>query len=397
MPTQVQHEMPLHEHLLSKPAHKQLDCPLFKWLPGEIRGYIFAYALTDYEEPSDAEQYVKDSCWARPSYESPRRTDTAILQTCRAIYSEAWFKPFTLKEQTHWISSYDRAPPHYNLGTAAMLLKRTVDAIKQQHKQPTVEIDSIRIFTQMFMLEGDDVKNFLASVPALEYRHLYITIRHADFWFWEGDEPLRFEGEWIPGLCSVLPSTVREVTIEMETVKRKERQLDKLANQMNKRWHFRTKDGASLFADSTPNSHETTRWQGSSSWHNKRWIRDEVSDGVIEYYVGAVRFRPKRFVEAAGGTVSDEALRAATQTPFVATARVKLHLPDETAIDCPTPFIRTKTNERCRDYSDVSDGQWESGSDWNEMEEDEDDDDDDDEEEEEEGQEEADESDAEGS
>lgn len=340
------HEVPLHQRLSPTQAHGQPDCPLFRILPAEIRNHIFSEALIDYEDPAASQKYAKDSCWARPSYSAPRRTDTALLRTCRAVYMETWFLPFMLKEQTHWVTSRERAPPDYNVDTSPIQLRTTVEAIKKQHKQPTVEINSLRIFTQMFILEGHEVAKLLESVPDLAFRRLCITIRHADFWFWEDDQPLRFEGLWIERLCRALPATVREVVIEMETVKRKSSQLDEIANQMAQRWHFRTKDERLLFADATPNSHEVSRWQGSSSWHNQRWIRDEVSEGVIEYYVGAVRFRPKHAIEKAGGTLGDAVLRASACANLVDSSWLRLHIPNARRMTCDRPSIPHDTDDQ---------------------------------------------------
>ena len=339
-------EVPLHRQLLSTLAHEQSDCPLLHIVPAEIRSYIFGLALMDYEEPAAAKRYVEDSCWARPSYSAPRRTDTALLRTCRSIYRETWFLPFMLKEQTHWITAENRAPPDYNVDTSPDILRSTVAEIRQQHEQPTVEIDSLRIFTQMYKIEQHDVASFLKHVPDLSFRRLYITIRHADFWFWENDEPLRFEGEWIPELCRVLPCTVREVVIEMETVRRKAAQLDEIAMQMTQQWHFRTKDGGLLFADSTPNSQKVSRWRGSSAWHNQRWVRDEISRGIIEYHVVAVRFKPRHAIERAGGKVSGEALEAAAVEVLERSSRLKLHIPNAEAMQCAQASVPHDTHDQ---------------------------------------------------
>ncbi|TQV95362.1 hypothetical protein IF1G_06349 [Cordyceps javanica] len=244
---------PLHQRLSSKPAREQPDCPLFQSCPAEIRSQIFSLALLDYEDPAEARQYSKNACWTRPSYSAPRRTDIALLQTCRAVYQETWFLPFTLKQQTHWITSQDRAPPEYRVYNAKRDLRQTVDKIKREHEEKVIGLDSIRFFTQMCNLES--VAEFLAQFPDLAFRRVFITIRHTDFWYWEDDEPLRFACHWIPGFCRELPATVREVTIEMETVRRKSTQLDDIAHQMAQRWHFRTKDGEALFADSTAKGH----------------------------------------------------------------------------------------------------------------------------------------------
>lgn len=342
-------KVPLHRQLLSTPAHEQSGCPLLQIVPAEIRSYIFGQALSDYEEPAPSKRYAEDSCWARPSYSAPRRTDIALLRTCRSIYRETWFLPFMLKEQTHWITSSDRAPPDHDVDTSPDDFCSTVAEIRQQHKLPTVEIDSLRIFTQMYKIEQDDIWRFLRRVPKLSFRRLCITIRHADFWFWERDEPLQFEGKWISRLYGVLPSTVREVVVEMETVRRKAAQLDDIAGQMARRWHFRTKDGGRLFADATPSSRDVSSWRGSSAWHNERWIRDEISKGVIEYHVVAVRFKPRRVIERAGGTVSGEALEAGAAKAFVKSSSLLLHLPNAEAMECAQAYVPYDTHDQDRD------------------------------------------------
>ncbi|KAJ2977715.1 hypothetical protein NQ176_g4219 [Zarea fungicola] len=309
-------EQPMHMRLqseeqpLEKPRNPQSQCGLFK-IPLEIRESIFRLALADYEDPSADQQYDKDSCWARPSYNSPRRSDIALLQTCQAVFRETWFLPFMLKEQTHWITDPDRAPPHYNFESAARRLELTVGDMRRRHGQP-VEIGSLRIFTQMYKIEERQVAMFLETVPDLAFRRLYITIRHTDFWFWERDAPLGFDSRWVPIVSSALPSSVEEVIIEMETVERKQKQLYDIARQMTERWYFQKRDGTPLVADSTPNSYEVTRWQGSSTWHNERWVRDESSEGVIEYYVAAVKFQSQLALEKRGGMVSSRVLRAIT-------------------------------------------------------------------------------------
>ncbi|KAM3520765.1 hypothetical protein NHJ13051_006659 [Beauveria bassiana] len=337
------HQRRLSESELSESGLNQAECPLFKFLPAEIRSHIFALALVDYEEPAAAHQYARNTCWARPSYSSPRRTDTALLRTCKYINRETWFLPFLLKEQTHWITARDRAPPEYSVDDSLVNLRQAIAKIKRQHNQSDVEIRSFRVFTQMYKIEAHEVTGFLSLVPYLSFQRLCITIRHADFWFWENDAPLRFESQWIPRLCAVLPSAVREVVIEMETVSRKAAQLDEIAKQMAQKWHFRIRGEERLFADSTPNGHEVCRWRGSSSWHNQRWIRDEISDGTIEYYVGAVRFQPRHAIEKAGGKVSDEALQAAASVTFMVPE--KLHLPDAEPMQCVQAYVPTDTED----------------------------------------------------
>lgn len=92
----------------SSPA-KQSGSPLFSILPGEIRDRIMEYVLADYEDTANS--YPDMTSYKRPGRLAPRRTDSAVLQTCQAIYREAWFRPWTgCAEHTFWLTSPERMP-----------------------------------------------------------------------------------------------------------------------------------------------------------------------------------------------------------------------------------------------------------------------------------------------
>lgn len=162
----------------------QHKSPLYSKLPGEVRDHIFAFALADYPDPDPAKQYDSMTCYARPSYFAPRTSDTQLLRTCRAVYKECWHLPFALREQTAWLTNPDRAPKGYDSGQLQLTLKQIADF----HGSEKVEIRSLRVFAQMFMMEENRMAQLL-SVPCLNPREITLTIRHADWWYWEDDEP----------------------------------------------------------------------------------------------------------------------------------------------------------------------------------------------------------------
>ncbi|KAI2629318.1 hypothetical protein GGS26DRAFT_121081 [Hypomontagnella submonticulosa] len=320
---------PLHVKILSVPAARQDESPLFGILPAEIRIYIFSLALTDYPDPSPDKHYDESTCYKRPHYFAPRKSDTALLRTCRAAYAECWFLPFVLHEQTHWLTSWDRAPPEYGLyNNMAEDIRSQLAQIKEQRgDDEIIEIEQLRIFAQMYKLEGHDLSEFL-EMSGLRPRRLTLTIRHADWWYWENDAPLRFEAGWIKAVCDVLPSSVREICIELESLERKKDQVDSIAKQMRERWFFKRTDGIALFADVTGGNDEVSRWSGTSTWHHKTWTRDETVPGRIDYYVVCVPFRLRHIVERKGGRVSDEAKHAAQRGVFEAN-KMRLHIPKQ--------------------------------------------------------------------
>ncbi|KAJ4182598.1 hypothetical protein NW755_010365 [Fusarium falciforme] len=328
---------PTPKDILSVPDNPQSGSPLFRLLPAEVRNQIFALALTDYEDPSPDNHYDGNTCFTRPSYFAPRRTDTTLLRTCRAVYRECRFLPFMLTEQLHWLSFDERAPPEYDVNTAVDKLHATAMEIAQQMGQEQVQIEGIRAFPQMFKLEQGELESLLRT-PYMDPKRLTITIRHADWWNWEDDAPLRFEGSWISDVSDELSPSLNEICIEMETLERKKRQVDRIAKMMIERWFFKKPDGTVLVADTEGSTRQESRWRGTSRWHNKRWIRDETEEGVIDYYIVSVTFRPRHVVERNGGKISEHVSKR-VETHDYDDDELSLRLPDETPMDCPEPYI----------------------------------------------------------
>lgn len=337
-------ETSLVDRLLATPPNPQTDSPLFSTLPAEVRTAIFKLALADYPNPDPSKHYGSDAIFSRPAYSSPRRTDTALLRTCRAAYIETWFLPFILREQIHYVGRPDREPPEYSNSHGLNL--QTLTGIMQKYKvggegDETVEIDAVRVFTQMWKLEDADEIAELVRTPGLRFRRLTITIRHTDWWHWERDMALSIDGGkgFLRKVSAVLPDTVREIRMELESLERKKGQVDELAAMMRERWFFRRVDGEGLFADISENEEENaekkdgqaeeeglvSRWSGSSTWQHQRWVRDETEEGKIDYYVRTVPFRPRHIVEAKGGRVSEELITAADAGDFDA-ERLKLRV-----------------------------------------------------------------------
>lgn len=287
--------------MLAKPAAAQDNSPLFQ-IPAEIRNLIYQYALADYPDPSAKKRYHESTCYTRPSYFAPRRSSIDLLLTCRLICSESWFLPFLLREHTHWLTQWDRAPPEYDYRRQVDRLSIQLRAIQGRCGGYPVVINRLKVFAQMYKVPA--IANLLAT-PGLFPRSLTLTIRHTDWWYWERDNPLSFDAHWIDEFCRFLPKTVREVCIELESVERKKNQVDIIAEQMQEKWFFRTADGDTLYGDGQK---RTSTWTGSSTWHGKRWDRDESEKGKINYYVRAVTFRPEHIIRQRGWAVSQTAI-----------------------------------------------------------------------------------------
>ncbi|KAJ3546751.1 hypothetical protein NM208_g1855 [Fusarium decemcellulare] len=306
--------MASNEKILAKPANLQGDSPLFKDLPGEIRSQIFALALTDYPDPAP-----------------DRSTTTPPVTRGRLTLRRARLTLSCCVPVEPSIENADRAPPEYDVWDGPQQLANTVERAAKQQGRQDIEIDSIRVFAQMWRLESGDLANMM-STRHLHPRKLTLTIRHADWWYWENDEPLRFEGNWIQDFCLELPSSLQQICIELESLERKKEQVDKIADQMVQRWFFKNLDGVVFLADTTPAAREVTRWSGSSTWHRQRWVRDETEPGRIDYYVVAITFKPWTIIERNGGKVSEDAKYAGENDTFDE-VDWKLHLPGQSSLD----------------------------------------------------------------
>ena len=288
------------DNLFATTATEQ-GSPLFT-LPPEVRYHIFTYVLTDYLDPARKKKYSKKTCYTRPGYSAPRRCDTALLQTCRAVYFESWFLPLQLCEQIHWLAESSRFPPGYRAEDRRreVLWNSTLRKLKSGGR---LEIQRMTIFIQMHQLEMGQLDKLFSS-REIYPRQVVMTIRHTDWWYWEVDHELRFRGLWVKDVPNYLPDSVREFRIDLETVSRKRTLLQDVAKQMCEQWYLRRKDGKVLYPDVTGHLTTETSWVGSSQWNGIRWIRDECEEGKIKFVVMSVPFRLEHAIKREEGDIS---------------------------------------------------------------------------------------------
>jgi hypothetical protein len=150
---------------------EQSDSPLFSVLPGEIRDRIFAYTLAEFEDTLTA--FDSDTCYRRPEYAAPRRSDTALLQTCQRVYHEAFFYPFALAEQILWLAWDSRRP---STVTTPEQLQPSLALMQKLHGD--TELDSVRVFAQLCRLESGGALSEILDMPHFLPRSMTVTIRH---------------------------------------------------------------------------------------------------------------------------------------------------------------------------------------------------------------------------
>lgn len=276
----------------------QHSSPLFSVLPGEVRDIVYVYAFSDYEDLTKS--YDVETCYRRPEYMGPRKTETALLRTCQAIYGEAWFLPWTQAQHTFFLTAGTRKP---NKTTEPRQLARTLRLIEKLHPDIPArrkEVSSVQIFAQLYVLEPGQSLNRVLQVPHFSPRAITITLRHTDIWDWEQDVPIHIKSPWV-SRCR-FPASVTNLRIQIESIERRKPQVDYVANKAREDWHFTRTDNVHLVCDAQTRLEEL-RWTGSSTWEGLRWIRDEDDrePGILHYYLVTLQFKPANFVTDATG------------------------------------------------------------------------------------------------
>ncbi|KAK6500961.1 hypothetical protein TWF506_003719 [Arthrobotrys conoides] len=266
----------------------QSTSPLFS-LPGELRNQIWEYALTPYNDHT--RPYPSSTPYSRPDYLAPLTSSVALLRTCKATYSEAWYLPWTTAELSFYLTGTDRRPPRVET-------VERVQAILDDLYDKGVDSSTkrIRVFAQAYQLEEGRELSRILGMHYFRPTEVVITIRHTDFWYWERDAVLRLDGRWVGG-CQ-LPDSVRVVKIEFESLERKKEQVDEITQQAVDHWVFRTVGGNILSAvvgkqsdGQNKGGMEVMRWTGSSNLRGLRWLRDETEHDKLNYYVKTVVWR----------------------------------------------------------------------------------------------------------
>jgi hypothetical protein len=145
----------------------------------------------------------------------------------------------------------------------------------------------------MFALErGYELNNVLRNAErSIATRHLIITIRYTDWWWWEDNEPLHIESHWMNTVK--LPDSLEKLTMELETRQGKKAELDALVTGQVSKWEFSTESDKKLtLSPSSPKSKSyigTDRPGGESRVHHGV-AHNQPPDGLREPVVGEMYY-----------------------------------------------------------------------------------------------------------
>ncbi|RPA72294.1 hypothetical protein BJ508DRAFT_419540 [Ascobolus immersus RN42] len=113
------------------------------------------------------------------------------------------------------------------------------------------QIQSLRIFPQLFSFSPPTFSHFFKSQPLLRPQSVSVVVRYTDWWSWEDNVRLDICLGMRPGFGGVviLPETVREFVLELETIKLKEGELEEVVRGIeaeSEEWRWARTDGTWL-------------------------------------------------------------------------------------------------------------------------------------------------------
>lgn len=193
--------------------------------------------------------------------------------------------PFICSEHAFWMASCDRTPERM---ITVEQMQQGLDLIYDRYGE--VQGGRIRVFPQLWKLESTRDFDGIFTMHHFYPNSVTITIRYTDTWMWEYNEELHIEGAW--GKWLVLPSSVTRFCIDIESIERRKNEVDYIAGEMADQWRFQRADGTNMLAAKADTS--VSRWTGSSMLGGRRWVRDEVEPGQLQYYFATVMWRPSQ-------------------------------------------------------------------------------------------------------
>ncbi|KAK7187353.1 hypothetical protein PSPO01_06583 [Paraphaeosphaeria sporulosa] len=238
-------------------AHPQLQSPLFAVLPSEVRNLIFEYAICQRIDPDPHESPPETQiARSRPHHERHPVTHTALLRTCRLVYTET--RTIPLRSATHHV--YGDQALSYNSNEWDHFLfhmsRQSGECLHHLHS------------TNWWL--PDFTKHLQ---PHLQWRKITWTILSSSWDFTNEWETPKFSyAEKISTKLNeiLFPDTCREVNLELEVLRKNpthRRKLRAISDQFRE-IHLTRRDGSKIELDETYSMEYT--WEGKT-WQPGDW------------------------------------------------------------------------------------------------------------------------------
>ncbi|KAF3063604.1 hypothetical protein GL218_01359 [Daldinia childiae] len=163
----MEQRVPLASEILDHPdsINSQLQSPLFGKLPRELRDLIWRFSLTRYEDLDQLYDIQKP--YARPGQAAPLRVAVQLLQTCRAVYVEAFLTPFQVNPIVVFHGNNNDIPP------GIPLMRTTEDQVlcRKLRFWQFANISSVEITLQQVNLEGGGLERVSRLIGTIGRHH----------------------------------------------------------------------------------------------------------------------------------------------------------------------------------------------------------------------------------
>jgi hypothetical protein len=236
-------------------ANPQLQSPLFAVLPSEVRNLIFEYATCQIIDPRKSTPETQNAR-SRPQHELLPVTDTALLRTCRLVYTET--RTIPLRSATHHV--YGDQAASYNSEDWDYYLFH-ISSQSGQHLY--------HLHTTSWSLP-----NFTKHLqPHLHWRRITWTICSSNWDFdheWE-TTTFSYADKILTMLNGILfPNTCREVTLEFEALRKdpKHRRKLRAVTDQFREIQLRRRDESKIELDGEYSMQYT--WEGKT-WQPGNW------------------------------------------------------------------------------------------------------------------------------
>ncbi len=194
-------------------ADPQSKCPFFRTergLPREIRDIIFKLALISYEDssrPRSVDTFKADAVGVhshdyaryRPGHLCTRRTDTALLQTCRAIYQETRLLPVAINVHPLWYRHF-RSSSHSRATVASIYFKG-------MRPEQLAAVHHVQVFGEVSLLLAQEAEGQAQFVTHGILAELCM-LRGRCSPEWKFDNSMWRDGRWCPRMITI---TVRQM------------------------------------------------------------------------------------------------------------------------------------------------------------------------------------------
>ncbi|KAH6874656.1 hypothetical protein BKA70DRAFT_1128910, partial [Coprinopsis sp. MPI-PUGE-AT-0042] len=280
--------------------------PLFHAFPAEIQAEVFALTVASF--PDTPRPYPFDSYIYRPGYIAPRKTDLALLKTCKRVYQEAkelvWKEGCGNDEETFWWGNNLAMLPEYRnlkLGGSPFGFdcghSNEGDVANENDAYPLTAIRLIRrihIFSDVdaFVFNSRAFIRTFMHAEGLRPMEVKITCRDSEWWRWDVNQPPDVPPAVPNTEAYYFPESVGTLIFEIESIEQERQELEEQVRRIwndKNRWKWKRLDDVYLELDKGAGVREW-HWIGTTTFGGRKFNHHPEGD-KMKYIVKVLTFK----------------------------------------------------------------------------------------------------------